>query len=269
MKKAAVVVPVYKPDLSNSERFSLERTLAVLEDYDIYLLYPKYLDPHPLLGHYEKLIAHPFPSRFFKSIKGYNKLMMSAGLYRSLQSYKYMLVVQLDALVLTNQLDQWCERNYSYIGAPWFDGHDDPTLPQTMIGCGNGGFSLRRVEDFIKVLSSFRYLPNISYKTKPDSKILYFLKKVHSTLIFSYSFPPLRPTVNEDIFWGKIAPSRYDFFETPPPEVAARFSFETQPSFLSDVLKGEIPFGCHGWEKYEPKFWREALEDLPKLTTEL
>jgi hypothetical protein len=41
---------------------------------------------------------------------------------------------------------------YDYIGPPWIQGPDLPWLKES--GVGNGGFSLRKVESFLKLLNS-------------------------------------------------------------------------------------------------------------------
>jgi hypothetical protein len=46
------------------------------------------------------------------------------------------------------------------VGAPWFEGMENPTKPLTFMGIGNGGFLLRKVEDFLKVLYFPRNIKN-------------------------------------------------------------------------------------------------------------
>jgi hypothetical protein len=95
--------------------------------------------------------------------------------------------------------------------------------------------------------------------------LLGFIKK---TLTFSYSFPPIRLVINEDIFWGVVVPDRCGLFNVPRPEEAISFAFEAAPEYLFELNQSQLPFGCHAWERYNPQFWRNTLRridmDLPE-----
>ena len=60
---------------------------------------------------------------------------------------------------------------------------------------------------------------------------------------------------NEDIFWAELAAKRFRWFEVAPAHEAMGFSFEVNPSVLYRMNGGNLPFGCHGWGKYDPDFW--------------
>ncbi len=261
--RVAVLVPLYKQSLSKSEEFSLRNTLDVLGRYDIYVIGPTKLKEY--LELYKKGTGSNFKialyqDKDFSSINGYNKLLMSKYFYESFYEYEYILILQADALVFSDQLDVWCKRNYSYIGAPWFVGGDKPERPLTFLGVGNGGLSLRKVDDFIRVLSVPRYVPNITLSCdKRGSTFYYYLCRFIHKFIFSYNMRPLMPRVNEDSFWGLLVPPRCPFFTVPAPEEAVSFAFEVEPSHLYKLNHGQLPFGCHAWEKYDINFWRQVL----------
>ncbi len=259
----AVVIPVYQTNLSPSESYSLERTAEILQRYPIYIVHPQDIDISalPIASVQARSIA--FPSHFFRSIVHYNRLMMSTVFYSAFRQFRYILIVQLDALVISDKLEEWCEYGFSYVGAPWFSNSTRPGSSNEMIGSGNGGFSLRRVEHFLRVLRSPKYLPSARYKSRSKSKVLAIIRFVHNNLIFAYNLPYLKPKVNEDIFWGRIVTDAYDYFSSPSAEQSARFSFEDQPRQLFHLTNGELPFGCHAWEKYDPEFWHEVIDDLP------
>jgi len=264
-KRVAVLVPLYKPSLSNSEEFSLRNTLEVLGSHDIYVIGPRKLKEYFEL--YKKRSGANFrvalyQDNYFSSIKGYNRLLMSKFFYESFSEYEYILVLQTDALVFSDQLDDWCKRKYSYIGAPWIVREIKSEYPPVFLGVGNGGLSLRKVEDFIRVLSIPRYLPIpdivLNYEKKrmtPHEGLPKFMHK----FIFSYSVRPVWPRVSEDIFWGMLVPKRCQFFRVPAPEEAIPFAFEMEPRYLYELNHSSLPFGCHAWEKYDVKFWQEVL----------
>ena len=262
MHTCAVIVPLYQPFLSPAEQLSLKRTLEALPEYDVYLVGPMILK-----GYFEnlqqqldsRLKFQTFTNRFFMSIAGYNDLLLSKLFYRAFASYEYMLIVQTDALVLTNELEKWCAKQYSYIGAPWFSGFTTPSLPLTLSSVGNGGFSLRRIPDFLQVLSRPRVFSNVLMHSWPGnwrSTLYRFLKDYHS---FVFNDMHVNVNVNEDLFWGQFVPIKCPFFKVPSALDAVSFAFEAHPDFLYQLNQQQLPFGVHAWQRYQPEFWQAVL----------
>lgn len=261
--RAAVLVPLYMGSMTIAEEFSFKTTLSVLSKYDIYVICPERLSNYVSLLRERYQLAFDveyFSDKYFSDVAGYNNLLMSVTFYSRFDIYEYILVVQTDALVLSDQLGEWCDCNYSYIGAPWFKGLGSPEQPLSFLGVGNGGFSLRKVQDFLGVLSTHRYIPN-KYVTAPSYffHIRKWIRFFIHRLIFSYAFPPLQPRINEDYFWGLLVPEHFRFFTVPSPEEAVPFAFEVAPEYLFEMNNMQLPFGCHAWEKYNPKFWNNIL----------
>lgn len=264
--RVAVLVPLYKQLLSVSEEFSLRNTLNVLKQHDVYIVGPEKL--REFLELYRERTGYSFrlalyQDKFFTSINGYNTLLKSKDFYKSFFDYEYILVVQTDALVFSDQLDVWCDRNYSYIGAPWFVEFDKPQQSLTFLGVGNGGFSLRKINDFIRFLSAPQYVPNtmLDWHFKGRQSIYQSLRKSIHKFILSYNFSPLMPRVQEDIFWGLLVPRCCSFFTVPTAEEAVSFAFEAAPLYLYELNQHQLPFGCHAWEKYDKCFWKKVLDD--------
>ena len=42
---------------------------------------------------------------------------------------------------------------------------------------------------------------------------------------------------------------------------ALRFSFEVNPKSLYKMNNDKLPFGCHGWRKYDPDFWKQFIKE--------
>ena len=213
ISRAAVLIPFYKQSMTASEEFSFKNTLSVLSKHDTYVICPKRLSGYLSALKKKKQLnfdVECFSDRFFSGISGYNHLLMSVDFYRRFDCYEYMLVVQMDALVLADQLEEWCDRNYSYVGAPWFKGLTRPTLPLSFLGVGNGGFSLRKVRDYVMVLSSPKYRPPVSGKVSLRlSEILRLIRFVKHLPIFFHMYPPFRSKkVYEDVFWRRVVPDR-------------------------------------------------------------
>jgi hypothetical protein len=176
-------------------------------------------------------------------VKGYNNLLLSRCFYQAFDEYEYMLIVQTDALVLSNALEEWCAKQYSYVGAPWFDGYTTPTRPLRLSNVGNGGFSLRRIPDFLKVLSRPRVFKNVLMENWPGSllsTVYRYIKDYHSLV---YGDVHLNVEVNEDLFWGLFVPRQCSFFHVPTPLEAMSFAFEAHPDHLYELNQKRLPFG--------------------------
>jgi len=262
-KSCVVIIPIYKQGLSENETFAFNNNIKVLRNHQISIVCPFFLRSYSLnllqsLGVHKPLIKC-FPGSYFKSIAGYNKLLMSIEFYEAYSDFSHLLVCQTDAVVFDDRLDRWLDLDYSYIGAPWFVGMSKPIKPLKFMGVGNGGLSLRRIADFIKFLRiPARLSIDLFYSKNLLVNALRFIKH---KIVFSYNSPYFLPRVNEDYFWGVLVSKRCDFFKIPEPLKAAEFAFEVEPSFLYFAINEKLPFGCHAWEKYDKKFWIKIFEN--------
>jgi Protein of unknown function (DUF5672) len=239
--KAAVVVPVWRPTLTPAEELSLRRCLSVLAAHDVTVISPEGMPLDAVPFHPAAPAVERFGPEFFAGIGGYNRLMLSAEFYTRFAAYDYILIYQLDAFVFEDRLTDWCARGYDYVGAPWIgEGWPEDVSPlrrrilhaltSTRTRVGNGGFSLRRVPSFRRAIR--RLSPLLRWWTS-----------------------------NEDLFWGVVA-RRLASFRIPPAEEALSFSFELEPRRCYERLGRRLPFGCHGWPRYDPDFWREVFASL-------
>ncbi len=261
-----VAIPIYKTEMSAAEALSIARTVDVLGHQTLYFIGPERLSAHldALCHRYAHRIGFKtFDDRFFSGIAGYNALMRSLDFFRSFSNHSHLLIAQTDALVLSDQLSHWCERDYSYVGAPRFVGGSEPRKPLEFFGVGNGGFSLRKVSDFLRVLSTPRRIPNF-LKSRSGGKtgIRNLPRRLKHEWWLAYNVEPLFPSSNEDAFWGMLVPAVFPFFRVPKPEVALGFAFEVEPRLLYAMNKHELPFGCHAWERCDRGFWEEVMPRL-------
>ena len=131
-------------------------------------------------------------------------LWMSKQFYfRFLPNYKYMLIYQLDAWVFTDNLQEWCDKGYDYIGAPFLSIVKKNSPRVIFKGVGNGGLSLRRIQYCIDVLSLPRYLPFITpiklmkqFKYKITVNDYSFLKVILLFLLYVLKVIGLRNTLH-------------------------------------------------------------------------
>ena len=262
MQDCTIVIPAHKSTLTEDEFLSLRQCTCLMKKHPICIVCPDGLD----VSQYDKVFmdtgvgvsVERFPKRFFDGIKGYNLLMLDKRFYERFAEYKYMLIYQLDAWVFRDELDEWCSKGYDYIGAPWIEKDDRGELQLT--GVGNGGFSLRRVQHFIDVLSykgPVRKASQLNLPPTLKNKIYKFFYSIGYQNTIPYYKKD--PTLYEDILLSIFLANTKLRAKMPTPEEAACFAFEKQPSFLYHKI-GKLPFGCHAWRKYEyDLFWNNHI----------
>ncbi|WP_320167926.1 DUF5672 family protein [Mangrovibacterium marinum] len=286
MSTCVIVIPVYKANPERSEIASFRQCLTVLSDYEITLVTFEDLD----LSTYDKISrqlnktykVEYFDKNYFKSVDGYNKLCLSPSFYDRFLRFEYMLIYQLDAWVFSNQLQYWCEKGYDYIGSPFFKNSapkgSTPIYNKKMVGVGNGGFSLRRIQYCKRLLERPKWAPYLkpSYlwklhlteeyslrnKSNAYSLILSFCKTFIKSSGYRNSLGSILKLgkLNEDFYFSEWALHAWGVkANLPSYNEASLFAFEVNPSYLYSLTKG-LPFGCHAFEKWEfDKFWYKYI----------
>ncbi len=264
----AVVVPAYnRAHFTRDEELSFRHLEHFLGRYDKFLVVPRSLE-----------IERPgyqiqrFDDSYFGSAIANGKLMLSPAFYESFRKYRYILIYQLDALVFSDQLLEWCATDVDYIGAPWVQCADSPWVGTPRVG--NGGLSLRKVSSFLWVLSSEQYWihPDV-YWQRVVSGTPWYLRGVYlPRKWFKYikrfngvkrqvAQWHLRPdgTKNEDHFWSDEAVRYDDQFKVASFDMGLRFAFEVVPRHCFELNNRRLPFGCHAWPRYDRAFWEPYL----------
>jgi hypothetical protein len=260
-KRVAVVIPFQNRNFfTHSEQISLKHLDTYLYKYDRYLLVPKGLNLFRE-GYY---VRH-FPVKYFGSINAHIRMLFSKYLYESFNDYEYILIYHLDSLVFSDQMLYWCDLGYDYIGAPWILCDDLPK--RTKEGVGNGGFSIRKVDSFLKVLNSKERWVNkediVSYYNK-KTNLRYRLKNYVSFKMLRLPFNNtverhvkyrIKFNVSSDSFWEEYGQYYYSEFKVAPVDVALRFAIECAPRTCFERNGKVLPFGCHAWERFDKEFW--------------
>lgn len=210
--------------------------LRLLKVENVTLICPEGLDIGFYLNLWPDLKVQRFAPEHFVSVKSYNNLVISSDFYHPFaRHYEYLLIYQLDAFLLTNQIEAFCELGYDYYGAPWHTGFPQYgfflnrwpiRLNTKRFYVGNGGLSLRKISSTMDLLMR---------------------KKEHISKTFFM----------EDAFfgyWGSIDPR----FHACPPAIAARFSLEANPEHWQK-LTGTLPMGFHGFEVWAQDFYNPLL----------
>jgi hypothetical protein len=270
----AVVTPVVRFPLSAEEEISLRHLREHLGGFDRYIV-----GQQSLPKEFSDFALRPFPSRYFRSRFGYNHLLMTEQFYRAFSDYEYILIYQLDCLVFASNLEEWCRRDWDYVGAPWLKNSEDPS--QGFLGVGNGGLSLRRVPSTLAVLTSKQLLINpkvggritgrrseLLYKHLDSAPQLKRMIEATKTFLHRHGYHNnvrwlvrqfAQSNFHEDFFWAFEAPKIVTSFRIPAPEEALDFSFEQAPRYCFEVNSGRLPFGCHAWPKHDREFWEPFL----------
>jgi len=254
-KKVAIVIPTHRP-LKGDDFISFKHLENFLGKYDIYFLIPDNLDPKNFKKNNLKFVR--FPRKYFMSWRGYNELLLQKDFYKTFVDYQYILIHQLDVLVFSDQLLNWCNKGYSYIASPWF---------RPVIGTlshkkgspasgGNGGFSLRKVENCLRVLEKVEKLAKRSTKKDYIRKLLFIRAvltgKSHKIWL---NAPADNYPFAEDGFWSLEAPKYLKNYKVAPFKEALKFGFERFPKKCFELNKRKLPFGCHAWAKFDKEFW--------------
>jgi hypothetical protein len=240
----AILVPIYKPKLSTEDLLGLCRSLRALKNRPVTFIHPKNLDLTFYRSLSDNVIFQEYDEAWFSSIANYNRLLLSPEFYKSYQSFEFVLILQTDAVVLRDDLQQWLEAAFDYVGAPWPNGYELFINLDRYSGSngkvvkahiGNGGLSLRRVRACLDLMAEF------------PQALDYFQKSGSSEDLFF-------------AFMGQLSQT----FVLPSETRASLFSLELQPSKYFAMNGNIAPFGGHAWSKYESQFWAPLLGiDLP------
>jgi hypothetical protein len=224
-----IVIPLYKKDkdLSEDEIISLKLVTKYSKELDIPFTL---VIPHSLRDSISPDVSFvSFDNEHFSSLDSYNKLMLRHEFYQALSNYEYILIYQLDCLLLRDNLLSWLNTGYDYIGACWMDDFKEDGDRFTAVG--NGGFSLRKVSSTLNVFKLFGNPAQIDYPG------------------------------HEDVFWSLEVPRAFPFlwYRVAPVEEAKYFAVETGVRLNQNLLKGSYPTGVHAFGKRERDYFINLL----------
>ena len=249
-----IVIPIYTTQLNDYEQYSLRQSIKMFAPRrDIVIVSPASLDLSPLKDVSGNVGVERFDDDFFASIKDYNRLMLSAEFYARFIDSEYIVICQTDVLVLSDTLDEWCNKGYDYVGAPWLPKHKYLHYPQRLVWhlrrmmaklpsskdhgivregmVGNGGFSLRRTKSLHNVCLQLHNLMEVYRENGNNVKLF------------------------EDVFWATQAQ-----LNIPPYQEAVYFAMETRPDCALRLTHGQLPMAIHAWCKPPYlDFWKHKL----------
>lgn len=253
----SIIIPFYTTSLSKEEWFSLDRCFEITGGrHDIVFVIPNHLSIDSLSLRYGNLFrVERFDDHYFESIDGYNELMLSTPFYERFLTSKYILIYQADCYLFTDNLEDWCNLGYDYVGAPWINKTHYTKLwyrlfiktkkifvnkhsyEHLKLAVGNGGFSLRKTVKFHALTIELK------------KEIVLYLNN-RGTSIF-----------NEDIFWSIEVNRTKERLRIAPYSIALSFAFDDFPAVAYSLTNEQLPMGCHGWTKERCRdFWRDKID---------
>ncbi len=251
-----VVVTFVFRDLNPKEAAFMKQNATMLRKHPFVVVHPKRYSVDKLLTEYPWLTEKAVEDHWMSSVMSYNAMMLSPWFYEMFADYEYLLICQTDAYVFSDQLLDWCQRGYDYVGAPWLA---NDTFYERTLGTlirplmkrllpmrnyhihsdhiyhevGNGGFCLRRISKMIQVL-------------RDNQDIIRQCKGKHERM--------------EDVLICIILAQK-ETIKKPSWKEALYFSFEKAPRWCLDMTYGTLPFGCHDTNaRYWDSFWKERIK---------
>lgn len=266
MQRVAIAVPYHRRELRAEEELSLVRLERVLGNYDRFFVSPRTLADATATGRPGYCFA-AFDDAYFRNIASYSRLLLDPLFYRRFDEYEFLLIYQPDCLVFADRLEEFCDLGYDYLGAPWLRSRERPEEGFSRVG--NGGFSLRRVQAALRVLSAPRpSLPTALRRTytgrRDDLPPRWTLRGLRRRLRVAreasrgITWYRRRYSLNEDHFWSDRATLFDPTFRVADVESGLAFAFDEAPRRAYAEL-GRLPFGCHGWYRRDRAFWEEHL----------
>lgn len=270
-----ILIPIYKPIPNEFERMSFYQCVKLLKNYHFTIVTHQNIN----ITYYTNILIENnidysleiFNSKFFTSIQGYNCLLLNKNFYLRFIDTEYIFIYQLDGFIFKDNLKFWINENYDYIGAPWFKNFGFHEKRNKLWDVGNGGVSLRKTSTFLHIFEQKLSLKTLPFFIKNLRKKGFFKGCINLIkMFFSMTFTPqiinyylqnyIDLRINEDYFWSICFSNTNLALKKPNLKTAASFCFEKSPSYLYDLIGNELPFACHGWEKYEyEEFWKEKI----------
>lgn len=259
MKDCCIVIPVYKEKLDCVEEISLKQLHKIIYDppfsmdeyrywqeRDVFLVYPKGMDISEYKKIYPTIQSKEFDPKFFKSTATYSQLCISYDFYNRFNSYDYMLIYQLDCYIFKDEISEWCDKGYDYIGGPILStdcGWD--TVKESRKGktwqpyVGNGGLSLRKISTFKEITD-----PNGELRKKYD---------LTDEKLANVKF--------EDKYFCNDLYQLYDL-EVPDWKEALEFALDMSVDVVYDIFKWQgQPMGIHSVDK-NIRWWKKVIPEF-------
>lgn len=122
-----IIIPFYKEELKEWENAALDNNMKRLAAYPVVFLKPEGLNIDSYIHTYPQAEVISVSTDWLgtkRGIAGYNEMMMSESFYQLFADTEYILICHTDAWIFSDQLQEWCQKGYDLVAAPW------PTRPR-------------------------------------------------------------------------------------------------------------------------------------------
>lgn len=247
---ATIVIPLRLEEPSALEKISLDQTIAVLNKYPITFMAPMGLNTAWYEDYCRGKIAASVERFSWQGFVEFSELQLNPAYYQRFLKYQYMLICHMDAFVYRDELEQWCNAGYDYVGAVIYNPSWclQKSFVRVITGFlppeyfGNGGFALKKVSSFYRITSKYKWYIdfNLWLRRKRGQGIL------------------------DDIFLTQHFPRLSASFKIPPKAVAQRFGADYEIWQEADLPftaenSDQFLFGNHGWIQHNPEFWKPGI----------
>ena len=278
LKDIAVVIHIHSLKLSKYDRYNVINNIKKFKKYLIIFVCPRTININKLdIELPLNYKVEVFSEKYFKNNKSYNRLLLSKSFYERFLNFKYILICQTDVLILKEELNRWIKEDFDYIGAPWISKDNNNNC--SLLGVGNGGFSLRKVQTHYNVLNSKQlYFDKAKLEALPVwfnlktiislkivNQVAKIMKIINPLSLFLWFFYKTDKYVNEDVFWCGYAAFFEPSYKIASTKKALEFSFECEPEFCFKKNNEKLPFGTHKWYQYDKDFWLENVKGLKEI----
>jgi hypothetical protein len=234
--KLVLVTPTHKSTLSLLEINRLRITLTHNPLTQHYFLVPESLQLSNLKNNFPSSKFIKYADNFFESKMAFNSFMLTPYFYESLMNYDYILMCELDSLIVKN-IEPILVNNFTYLGAAW-----NPSIYLTehlgklyrrkiripfgkihQLQSGNGGLSLRNTNKIYEILT-------LALKSK------FFAREINEF---------------RNINWDVLTVFMLKKFGIPPllKSTADKFFIETTKTGLYNY---DEVYGFHALRRYDP-----------------
>ena len=187
-----LITPVWKDELSFNEINRLKISIQNNKDSLHLFIGPKSGSFTFLRRLFPNSNFVGFDDQYFTSVQSYSELLLEREFYAHFEEYEYILICQLDAILIGN-ISNLPSSDFDYIGSPWefgykvaqyrkkliIDSRLNAFLPSKTINVGNGGLSLRNVTSMAAISEEIhRFNPFLKYRHPEDVLLSYFAIKL-------------------------------------------------------------------------------------------
>lgn len=178
--------------------------------------------------------------------------MLDPSFYDYYADYDYMLICQPDAYVFRDELQEWVNKGYHYVGASW--------IPTEFYWKRTWGVLRQRVRRLFKL--DYAEVPQY-FKYFAVGNGGFSLRHIQTIRQIAVDDAPIISKANcfEDFYIGVVAPNTHPKLRIPHWKEALKFSFEQSLEHCYRLNNHQLPFGCHYWNrpKNYDRFWKRFI----------